>query len=332
MKEIIASTNEAGQRLDKLLGKYLNRAPKSFLYKMLRKKNITLNGKKADGREQVAAGDVIKMFLADETVAKFSEHHTADLRSDLTVIYEDDDIILINKPAGMLSQKARPEDLSVVEHLIAYLLEEGSLQRSELAGFKPGICNRLDRNTSGIVIAGKSLAGLQQMNQLLKDRDIHKFYLCIVAGTLAAEQQIEGYLTKDRIRNQVIITATPSSADEKPICTRYRPVSHGRIGRQPCTLLEVELVTGRSHQIRAHLAAIGHGIIGDSKYGDAGLNQYCRKHWQLSHQLLHAFRLTLPELSGALTGVSGKTFLAPPPDLFDRIRKECELSYGDLEF
>ena len=152
MQEIIVSANEAGQRFDKLLAKYLNEAPKSFLYKMLRKKNIVLNGKKATGNEKLEVGDSIKLFLADETIEKFSKVQIQHTKKKLDVIYEDDHILLINKPAGMLSQKAEAKDESLVEHVISYMLDSGQLTEADLRSFKPSICNRLDRNTSGLEI------------------------------------------------------------------------------------------------------------------------------------------------------------------------------------
>ena len=159
MQEIKITEQEAGQRFDKLLGKYLNKAPKSFLYKMLRKKNITLNGKKASGNEKLAKGDCVKLFLSDETIQKFSETFSGYTNVSLDILYEDEDIILINKPVGMLSQKAARSDESLVEHLISYLIQSHALTEEDLRTFRPSICNRLDRNTSGIVAAGGRLSG-----------------------------------------------------------------------------------------------------------------------------------------------------------------------------
>ena len=320
MKVITVSNNEAGQRLDKLLAKYLNRAPKSFLYRMLRKKNITLNGKKADGSERTSVGDEVKLFLADETIEKFSSLEISNTGGNLNVLYEDEHILLINKPCGMLSQKARPSDVSLVEHLISYLLKNGSITEESLRVFRPSVCNRLDRNTSGIVVAGKSLAGLQAMAEVFKDRRLHKYYLCIVKGRITEEHLIEGFLSKDRQTNRVSVTLHPEGKDALPIRTRYRPVSASKTA----TLLEVELITGRSHQIRAHLASIGHPILGYVKYGGPQMDG-------LSHQLLHSWRLCLPELSGPLSYLSGREFQAMPPEAYDSIRKEMRLDYGDLE-
>ena len=206
MKELIIHDNEAGQRLDKLLRKYLSEAPGSFIYKMLRKKNIVLNGKKATGNEHLKKGDSVKLFLADDTIAKFQAAGKTVEESikntvKLDVIYEDQNVIFINKPSGMLSQKAKETDVSVVENVTAYLLESGQLTRENLKTFRPSICNRLDRNTSGIVAAGKSLAGLQMLSGVFKDRSIHKYYQCLVSGVIRDVKTVDGWLLKDEKKN-----------------------------------------------------------------------------------------------------------------------------------
>lgn len=314
MQEIQIAANEAGQRLDKLLAKYLSEAPKSFLYKMLRKKNIVLNGKKASGNEKLVAGDSVKLFLSDETIQKFSKEITVcKSNTKLDILYEDDDILLVNKPAGMLSQKAEAKDISLVEHLISYLLESGQLTRENLKSFKPSICNRLDRNTSGLVVCGKSLKGLQTMGQLFKERTLKKYYRCIVAGNVTEKQYVKGYLIKDEKKNQVTVSDTyfPESQE---IETEYRPIQQLKQG----TLLEVHLITGKTHQIRAHLASQGHAVIGDYKYGSREINDRYKKEYQLSHQLLHAYRLEVPKTK-ELPQLSEKMFVAPLPKQFQKI-------------
>lgn len=338
MKEIIITSREAGQRLDKLLGKYLKEAPKSFLYKMLRKKNITLNGKKADGSEKLQEQDVIKLFFSEETLVKFTGASQAGCSTGgmeepgtgsnppvkhagqsagrypyrkLKVVYEDEHILLINKPAGMLSQKATPRDVSLVEYLIGYLQRKGELTEEDLQRFHPSVCNRLDRNTSGIVAAGKTMAGLQQLSALFHDRTMHKYYRCLVRGELKDPCYLEGYLKKDEITNQVQIFSYPEEGAQL-IKTQYTPLA----SKNDLTLLEVKLITGRSHQIRAHLASIGHPLVGDTKYGDRKLNEYFRQKYGLKYQLLHSYRMELPELTGALAGISGKKFTAQLPGYF----------------
>lgn len=325
MREIKITENEAGQRLDKFLAKYLNEAPKSFYYKMLRKKNIVLNGKKADGREKLSEGDVIKLFLSDETICKFSSIQIQKAAAKLNIIYEDAHIMLVNKPAGMLSQKAEKDDASLVEYIINYLLESGQMHAEELRAFRPSVCNRLDRNTSGIVSAGKSLAGLQEMGALFKNRNLKKYYRCLVKGQIKEARYIKGYLEKDRQTNKVAISKSMLEGSV-PIETEYMPVAAGR----DATLLEVHLITGRTHQIRAHLASIGHPVIGDYKYGDRRTNDEYKEAYGLSAQFLHAYRLEFPELKGPLAHLSGKEFTASLPELFKKIAEE-RTSYGNLE-
>ena len=336
MKVLIVTKNEAGQRLDKLLAKYMSKAPKSFFYKMLRKKNITLNGKKAEGSEKLQEKDEIRLFLSDETIEGFQEASTviAEKATEqnvgagkvqkklpaLHILYEDEDIILLNKAAGVLSQKASADDISLVEQLTGYLLETGALTKQQLESFRPGVCNRLDRNTSGLVIAGKSLPGLQVMSELLKERTVHKFYRTIVAGEMKAGKRLSGYLYKDEAKNQVFVFQTLEEAKKKGICeellskieTAYRPV----VVMQGYTLLEVELITGKTHQIRAHLASIGHPIVGDTKYGNAKINQELQKATGLRYQLLHAYRLVFPVLNGTGSALSEKEVIAPLPKQF----------------
>lgn len=323
MKEIRIGENESGQRLDKFLLKYMSRAPKSFIYKMLRKKNITLNGKKAQGNEQLRQGDAVKLFLSDDTIGKFSETRTAGYaETELDILYEDKHTIFINKPAGMLSQKAAAEDVSLVEHLIAYLLKTGQISEEALATFRPSVCNRLDRNTSGIVAAGKSLAALQQLSAMFRERSLKKYYLCLVHGRVTEARRISGFLSKDERTNRVRVQRASErrspQKEEARIETEYRPLRSG----DGVTLLEVHLITGKTHQIRAHLAAEGHPIIGDYKYGMRSVNDSFKREYGLSTQLLHSCRLCFPECTGALSELSGREITAPVPDLFRRICRE----------
>jgi 23S rRNA pseudouridine955/2504/2580 synthase len=316
MQQITIGENEAGQRLDKMLAKYLNQAPKSFFYKMLRKKNITLNGKKASGNEKLELGDSVTLFLSDDTISKFSKLNFTCTDETLDIVHEDEHIILMNKPAGMLSQKAADTDESLVEHVITYLIKSGQLTKDELKTFRPSVCNRLDRNTSGLVAAGKSLSGLQELSRLFKDRSLGKFYLCLVDGIIKEPSHIQGFLKKNTKTNRVCITNT-ADAESVPIETEFVPIKSS----QNATLLEVHLITGKTHQIRAHLASIGHPILGDSKYGFSKVNDVCRREYHLNYQLLHAYRLTFPSLDGPLSALSGRTFYADIPALFQKIAK-----------
>lgn len=324
MQTVNIGENEAGQRLDKFLGKYLKLAPKSFLYKMLRKKNITVNHKKCDGSEKLVLGDEVQFFLSEETIEKFSG--SADDRKEfladskkLEILYEDKHILIVNKPSGVLSQKALPSDYSLVEQITDYLLESGQIAKEQLRTFHPSVCHRLDRNTSGLVVAGKTLVGLQRMAEVFKDRSLHKYYLCVVCGQVKERQRISGYLTKDEKTNQVSISPG-EVAGSSPIITEYFPLKTG----SRYTVLQVALITGRTHQIRAHLASVGHPIVGDCKYGDPAANARAKKQYGVSSQLLHSWRVEFPELSPPLEHLNGKVFTAPLPPVFLRMEKACE--------
>lgn len=321
MKEIKIGGNEAGQRLDKFLSKYMDQAPKSFFYKMLRKKNIVLNGKKAAGNEILSQGDSVKLFLSDETIEKFTGKKTESpvkLSGEKpAILYEDEHTVFFCKPAGMLSQKAEAADVSLVEYLISYLMESGQLRESDLQTFRPSVCNRLDRNTSGIVAAGKTLPALQQLSQVFRERTIGKYYLCLVKGNVAEGKKISGYLSKDEKTNKVSVQKE-KRGDAARIETEYRPLKQSG----DVTLLEIHLITGKTHQIRAHLASEGHPIIGDYKYGNRSANDRYKKQYGLESQLLHSYRLCFPKMDGALEQLSGKEILAPVPDLFLKICRD----------
>ena len=327
MKEIIITAPEEGQRLDRILQRYLSRASSGFIYKMLRKKNITLNGKKASGNEKLGAGDVIRLFFADDTLAKFTQTPDSSRYPvrKLDILYEDDHILLVNKPAGMLTQKAEPSDVSLNEYAIGYLLDRGVITPDSLSVFKPSVCNRLDRNTSGIVAVGKTAAALRELSAMFRERTLHKYYRTLVVGALTQEAEIEGVLYKDEKTNTVTVRPVPGSMEEASdghlIKTRYVPVKlrSDPDGRHELTLLEVELITGRSHQIRAHLASIGHPVVGDPKYGSSRRNEYFRREYGLKGQLLHAGRLVFPQLKEELAYLSGREFTAPVPKLFSDI-------------
>ena len=336
MREFKISGDEAGQRFDKYLKKLLTEAPGSFIYKMLRKKNITLNGKRAEGTERLQVGDEVKLFLSDETYEKFSgnrrtatefqylkslpypaDDRTSGPSGELPVVYEDEDILILNKPTGMLSQKAKPTDLSANEYILSYLIRKGDLTEEQMNTFRPSVCNRLDRNTSGLLIAGKTLRGLQEMSDSLKQRSVQKYYRCIVKGEVQERVYLKGWLTKEETANKV--TVYPEKPDGFPaqeVETEYRPVAAG----SGYSELEVHLITGRSHQIRAHLASIGHPIVGDCKYGDREVNDYYRRELKVRSQLLHAYRMVFAD---------GREITAPCGEEFERVRKY--LAFSDIK-
>ena len=268
-----------------------------------------MNRKKCDGADKLQSGDTVQLFLSEETIEGFrkKEEKVYPYRP-LEVLYEDEDLLLVNKPAGMLTQKAETDDVSLNEYLIGYLLKEGKLKEEELATFTPSVCNRLDRNTSGIVICGKSMKGLQMASAMLRNRTMEKYYLAVVKGRLTEKNHLKGYLKKDEATNRVTVEKE-ASPDAVPIETVYLPLaSNSRM-----TLLRVQLITGKSHQIRAHLASIGHPVLGDFKYGDRLSNEACRREYGIRNQLLHAWQIHFPEAEDSALALKGKDVTAPMP-------------------
>ncbi len=331
MKELQVTTAEQGQRLNKYLGRILREAPQSFLYKMLRKKNITLNGRKADGSELLSAGDRVCFFLADETFAKFAGNppEACELRFAETALeprsirYEDSELLIAYKPAGLLSQKDRSGQESVNERILQYLADSGQLTAESLRRFKPSVCNRLDRNTSGLILFAKTLAAQQQIGQCLRERTLKKYYLCIVLGKMIGPFSHEGYLWKDAEHNRVTLGKEANAPDAERIQTSGRPLA----AHEELTLMRVELHTGKSHQIRAVMEALSHPVLGDPKYrGETEAQQrqmrLFEERYGVRSQLLLAYELCFPEMTGSLQALSGKRFFSPLPGSFHRVLAE----------
>lgn len=316
---IEVTAKNAGGRLDKLLRKYLDQTGAGFVYKMLRKKNILLNGKKAAGNEILREGDCITMYLSDETIRRFHSESREDPQHDIPslspcIIYEDDHILAVSKPAGILSQKSDRSQISLNDMVCSYL---AGCRADGM--FVPGIVNRLDRNTSGLVLAGKNPAAQRSLSRAMKKRELHKFYYCIVKGIVTGQKSLEGYLWKDDRKNLVQIFGPdePHPEEAQYICTNYRALSSSKRGN--CSLLEVDLITGRPHQIRAHLASQKIPVIGDSKYGDHVINEDFRKKYAVKAQLLHACRIEFTEMTDILQYLNGRQIEAPVPESFQRV-------------
>ncbi|MBO6134060.1 MAG: RluA family pseudouridine synthase [Lachnospiraceae bacterium] len=338
MKEYRVEAADDGQTLKKYVAKVLPKAPNSVIYKALRKKNIDLNGKKADGSEKLKTGDRVSIWFSDEVFQKFEkpnpqagkaeesakkpskQEYSAFKRS---IIFEDDNIIVMNKPAGLLSQGDSSGDVSLNDLLLSYF-EENSKSNSK--AFKPGIVNRLDRNTSGLVLGGLSHKGLEELSQLIKDRRLTKIYRCIVFGEVKKGDRLKGFMLRDEEANKVeILSSLPDGvihkkAAEMEIETEYKPLSHISHDGVVMTELEVNLITGRHHQIRGHLASIGHPVMGDVKYGTAESMEASKK-LNIGRQLLHAYSIAFPALKGALGSLSKKEFKAALPEDMNQLLK-----------
>ena len=293
MKQITVTTDMASQRLDKYLQRLLPSCPKSLLYKQLRKKNITLNSAKATGSEMIKAGDVISVFFSDETYEKFAsgeeintsvfEKAFKELKG-IDVVYEDDRILIFNKPANVLSQSADNKDLSVNEYLVGYLLDKGAVSKTSLQVFRPSVCNRLDRNTSGLIMCSKNLEGSRYLSAKIKDKDLEKYYLALVMGRFSGPETDTAYVIKDEKENKLLFVSedTPGAMMIK---TGFERVKCG----DEISLVKVRLYTGKSHQIRAHLSRLGFPILGDRKYGNEMSASMAKR------QMLHSYQTILEE-------------------------------------
>lgn len=319
MREIIVGRDDNDQRVDRFLKKYLDKANSGFIYKMIRKKNIVLNGAKIKPEDMVYEGDVIKLFLSEETIEKFmSDREHKVVETNLDIIYEDEHIIVINKPVGMLSHsiKAMGFEENVVDSMVSYLIERGEYVPRIQKTFTPSISNRLDRNTSGIIIGAKSYEALKGINASMRERKISKYYLTIVGGKVSGHFTSTAQLNKNENRNRVQINS--NAEDEKEIIT----VVNSLKANNSYSYLEIELITGRTHQIRAHLAHLGNPVIGDRKYGNPRTNDTLRRKYGLRDQLLHSNRMVLDGLEGDLEYLNGKEFIADLPEQFMKIKKE----------
>ncbi|MBE6775381.1 MAG: RluA family pseudouridine synthase [Ruminococcaceae bacterium] len=289
MKSFTIEKNDADQRLDKFLTKSCPKLPKALMYKYIRIKRIKVNGKRAEISTRLHVGDKVDMYINDEFFEKKETvYDFMSASKNLDIVYEDENIILLNKKVGLLSH---PDETEYVDTLITrvkrYLFEKGEWHPDEETSFTPALVNRIDRNTGGIVICAKTAEALRVLNQKMKDRELHKIYLCIVHGKMSKEKELlEGYLVKDDKKNKVFVSKKPKEG-AKLIRTEYKVLGC----RDGLSLLEVNLLTGRTHQIRAHLASVGHPLVGDGKYGTNELNKKTgyKKQCLCSHKLIFDF-------------------------------------------
>ena len=319
MREIKIHKNENNQRIDRFLKKYLNEASLGFIYKMLRKKNIKLNGNKAKPEDIILEGDKIQMYLSEDTIEKFiGEKKTIKSKLIPKIVYEDDNILLINKPIGILSHGSGGEfEENIVDSMISYLIDKGAYVPRIEKTFTPSICNRLDRNTSGIIIGAKNYESLQNINQSIRKHSIRRFYKTIVKGKVNVELNGQAYIVKDEKKNKVSLVAKETRGAKK-IITKGKALKSST----SYTLLQIELVTGRTHQIRAYLSWLGHPLIGDRKYGDTSTNRYFKDKYNLDNQWLHAYKVNFDGLRGNLEYLNGRSFKAEMVEKFQQIQSD----------
>ncbi len=332
MKTVVVKKNDANQRLDKFLIKSFPNLPQSLIYKYIRKKRIKLNNKRIEASYKLSAGDVLYLYINDEFLETKLDKDFLSAQDQLDIVYEDDNIILVNKPVGLLVHEDESQKIdTLINRIKRYLYYKKEFDPQKEQSFVPALVNRIDRNTQGIVVAAKNAETLRILNQKFKDREIKKFYLCLVHGSfvkknfskndcfldkssskakvksMKAKQGdiLKGYLVKNDKENRVYIynKFVPNS---KTILTKYK-VLKDNIYNRDISMLEVELLTGRTHQIRAHMAYIGHPLVGDTKYGTAKINRNCGVKYQLlvSYKVVFDFKTE----AGILNYLDKKTFM-----------------------
>ncbi len=303
MKEFQIKKNDAGQRLDKFLTKAVKGLPISLMYKYIRTKKIKVNRARTEQKYVLQEGDIVQLFIKDEFFDSPEKDNSAlaSITPKLTIVYEDENIILCNKRPGVLvHEDDEGKDNTLIMHIKAYLYQKGEYDPENEQSFAPALCNRIDRNTGGIVIGAKNAEALRVMNEKIKKDEISKFYYCVVHGKMPKKADtLTGFLLKDSDKNQVKIFDKQVKGS-KNIITKYKVVSE----KNNTSLLEIELVTGRTHQIRAHMSYIGHPLLGDGKYG---INKDDRAKGY-KYQALYAYRLRFDfdDDSGALGYLKGK--------------------------
>jgi RluA family pseudouridine synthase len=303
------SPSESGKRLHRYVRTLMPNFPLGQIYKMIDQGKIRVNGKRKKQDYELASGDELTLHLEEDT---FKEANGVEkkvkfvgINANIDVVYEDDELLVVNKPVGMLTHPDQTEQKdTLVTRVHAYLYRKGMLDSTL---FLPATANRLDRNTSGLVLIGKTAGKLHQLNQWIQKRELKKYYLTIVQGRLAGDGTISGALIRDESQNRtVVVKQETGSQEEKEATTKYRTIQQGR----GYTLIEVDLISGRTHQIRTHLQSIGHPLAGDIKYGGRAL-------LDVNHQLLHAWKISLPD---------GKVFTIAPPTLFQTVLKQMDIA------
>ena len=308
MKKVIISSKEANQRVDKYLKKYLNEAPLSFIYKLFRKKDVKINGHWVKENYILNEGEELTIYVTDSQIEEFNKPKEIEkVTLNHQIVYEDENLLITNKPRGLLVHGDEGEKkLTLANQVINYLYFKGEYDPKNDHGFIPAPAHRLDRNTSGLVAFAKNLVSLQELEELFKEKDeITKEYKALVVGKFEGERHIDAPLLKDEKTGLVRISKSGKNA--------YTIVKFaGNYG--DFTLVNVQILTGRTHQIRVHLSSIGYPIVGDSKYGDFKVNKEIKEKYKFENQFLTAYKLSFKKIKGHLSYLSGKSFEIKLPE------------------
>lgn len=324
MKEILINSNNCNQRIDKFVRKYLNDAPLSFIYKTFRKKDIKVNGHWVDKDYILKENDVVRIYIKDEALNEFNNPKKVESIkfNDLDIIYEDKNILIVNKPKGLLVHGDNEEKrITLTNKVQSYLSSKGEFI-SNGNDYVPSPVHRLDRNTSGLVVFSKNLKASQELLELFKTKeDIEKYYVCLVNGITQNKGEINIPLKKDSERGIVFATSLVNGGKEaKTIYTKLG-------NNNKYSLLLVNLITGRTHQIRVHFKEIGHPLLGDSKYGDFKINKAFNSEFDYDSQFLHAYKIVFKDVKGSLSYLKNKTFIAPLNKKEKEILNKLNISY-----
>ena len=323
MLEKTISYAESNQRLDKYVKKVLNDAPLSFVYKLFRKKDVKVNSKPAKIDYKIVTGDVVRIYVTDSQIEDFLNPITTQGRVlPFPIVYEDDNLLIINKPTNLLvhSDSSSLAKLTLTEHVLAYLIHTGEYNPRVTSGFIPGPAHRLDRNTTGIVMFGKNVQTLQELNELFKNKtDLDKFYIALVVGRIRKDGEINAKLLKDERTN---ITKVSTAQYAKTALTKYSVLKTFA----DTSLLKVQIITGRTHQIRVHMQSIDHPVVNDGKYGSFDFNREYIKKFKNEDIFLHAHSVIFNNVEGVLSYLNGTEFIAPLPEnkrrILDQLKEE----------